>query len=491
MLFNSYVFILFFLPLCLAGYFFLQKGRHYEAGKLWLIGMSLWFYAYFNLSYLPIIITSILVNYALYRWMDAWQAKDFRAGKKAVMAAGVLFNLGVLFYFKYYDFFIDNINALFGADFHLKNILLPLGISFFTFQQIGFIVDVYRGEVGTYSFLDYALFVTFFPQLIAGPIVTHSEMIGQFQDISRKKFCMENFTKGCYAFTLGLSKKVLLADTLGAGADWAFANFGRVNAAGTVVMMLSYTLQLYFDFSGYCDMARGIGSMFNINIPINFNSPYKATDLVEFWKRWHITLSRFFTQYVYIPLGGSRKGALRTYCNIFIIYLVSGIWHGAGWTYIIWGTLHGMVYVVTRFFYDTVKKIPKVIMWTGNMLFFIFSLIFFRSSSVEQAEDVIKTIGTLDFSIKGIPAEMAACYQMEEFWYPLRVLGIAKMPYSEYYMMFALILAGWIIVLCFRNVNQRLENWEPKLQSAVICGGLLVWNVISFAGVSSFLYFNF
>lgn len=491
MLFNSYIFILLFLPLCLAGYFILQKFRFYEAGKVWLTGMSLWFYAYFNPAYLFIIVTSILVNFTMYRLMIFLQKRERHAITRAAMAAGVLFNLGVLFYFKYYDFFIENMNALFRADFHLNHILLPLGISFFTFQQVGFIVDVYRGTVGTYSFWDYALFVTFFPQLIAGPIVTHAEMVPQFQDTAKKKFCLDNFTKGCYAFTLGLTKKVLIADTLGAGADWAFSNFGKVNAAGTIVMMLSYTLQLYFDFSGYCDMARGIGRMFNIDIPINFNSPYKAVDLVEFWKRWHITLNRFFTQYVYIPLGGSRKGKVRTYCNIFMIYLVSGLWHGAGWTYIIWGTLHGFVYVLTRLFYDTVQKIPKILMWTVNMVFFIFSLVFFRSESVEQAVDVIRTIGTLDFSITRIPVEMAALYQMEEIWYPLRVVGIDGLPYNQYYMMFALLLAGWVVVLCCRNVNEKMENMRFSLVSAVCCAGLLVWNILSFAGVSSFLYFNF
>lgn len=491
MLFNSYIFILLFLPLCLAGYFFLQKNKRDRSAKVWLTGMSLWFYAYFNPYYLLIILASIGVNFAVYRLITRAGDRKKTGYAKAAMAAGVAANLGILFYFKYYDFFLENLNGLFAGNFALKHILLPLGISFFTFQQVGFLVDAYRGEAEGYSFLDYALFVTFFPQLIAGPIVTHSEMIPQFQDPSRKRFDRDCFAQGCFIFTLGLTKKVLLADTLGRGADWAFSNFGRVNAAGTVIMMLSYTLQLYFDFSGYCDMARGIGRMFRIDIPINFNSPYKAVDLIDFWKRWHITLSRFFTQYVYIPLGGSRKGKVRTYVNIFMVYLLSGLWHGAGWTYIAWGTLHGVVYVLNRLFYTMIHKIPRVILWTGNMLFFIFSLIFFRSASMEQAADVIGTIGTLDFSIRGIPAEMAACYQMEELWYPLRVLGIDRLPYSQYYMMFFLIAAGWLIVLCFQNVNQMAENWKPRLRSAVVCGGLLVWNVISFAGVSSFLYFNF
>lgn len=491
MLFNSYIFIILFLPICLAGYYLLQKKQHSEIAKVFLTGMSLWFYAYFNISYLGIILTSIAVNYLLYWCIRSMQQKERYKWTHGIMILGVLFNLGVLFYFKYFDFFLENINQVFRLNIPMQHILLPLGISFFTFQQVGFIVDTYRGEVGRYSFWDYALFVTFFPQLIAGPIVTHTEMIPQFQAKENRRFQIDHFAKGCYAFILGLSKKVLIADTLGVGVDWAFSNFGRVNAAGTVVMMLSYTLQLYFDFSGYCDMARGIGKMFNIDIPLNFNSPYKAVDIIDFWKRWHITLSRFFTQYVYIPLGGSRKGSSRTYFNIFMIYLVSGLWHGAGWTYLIWGTLHGIVYTLTKRFYGVIRRIPKAIGWSLHMLFFMFSLIFFRSDSVEQALDVIGTLGTLDFSILGIPAEMAACYQLEELWYPLKVLGIDNMPYAQYYMMFAFMIIGWLIVLCCKNVNEKMETWRPKLSNAVICAGLLVWNVISFSEVSSFLYFNF
>lgn len=485
MLFNSYIFVFVFLPLCLLFYFLCNKWKKYELGKVFLTGMSLWFYAYFNISYLPIIVGSILVNFLLYKSME----KVLK--RKAVVVLGIIINLSVLFYFKYFDFFVENINGLFGTDFLLRHVLLPLGISFFTFQQIGFLVDAYRKEAEGYSFLDYALFVTFFPQLIAGPIVTHKEMIPQFQDISKKKFSAENFSTGIYGFVLGMTKKVLVADTFGRGVDWAFQNAGRLNGLAVLLVMLSYMIQLYFDFSGYCDMARGIGKMFNIEIPVNFNSPYKAVDLIDFWKRWHITLSRFFTQYLYIPLGGNRKGTVRTYFHIFLIYFVSGIWHGAGWTYVIWGTMHGFVYVLNRIFKKGVEKIPKVLTWAATMIFFMFSLIFFRSGSVPQAVFLIKRLFTEGFDLPWVPADLAACYQMEEFWYPLKVLGVDRLPFSQYYMMFALIGAAWLVMLFCKNVNERMERKRLSVWNAVMCAVLLLWNIVSFSGVSSFLYFNF
>lgn len=485
MLFNSYIFIFLFLPFCLFFYFTCNHFGKYELGKIFLTGMSLWFYAYFNIGYLPIIIGSILVNFLLYRIMGK------ASKRKIVLALGIIINISVLFYFKYYDFFIESINSLFGTDFLLKHVLLPLGISFFTFQQIGFLVDAYRKEAEGYSFLDYALFVSFFPQLIAGPIVTHKEMIPQFQDSSKKKFDAENFSTGIYGFVLGMSKKVLVADTFGRGVDWAFQNANRLNGLAVLMVMLSYMIQLYFDFSGYCDMARGIGKMFNIEIPINFDSPYKAVDLIDFWKRWHITLSRFFTQYLYIPLGGNRKGKVRTYLHIFLIYFVSGIWHGAGWTYIIWGAMHGTVYVLNRIFKKGIEKIPKALTWAATMIFFMFSLIFFRSWSVSQAVLLIKRLFTEGFDLPWVPADLAACYQMEEFWYPLKVLGVDRLPFSQYYMMFILIGAAWLVMLLCKNVNERMESKKRSVWNAIGCAVLFLWNIVSFSGVSSFLYFNF
>lgn len=232
-------------------------------------------------------------------------------------------------------------NAVFGSSFELKNIVLPLGISFFTFRQISYIVDSYRGETKGYTFWDYAFFVSFFPQLVAGPIVMYNEIIPKFRKPGNWHVVVENFSKGIYIFAIGLFKKVIIADRFGKAVTYGFGNIEILSSMEALVVSLSYTFQLYFDFSGYCDMASGIGYMFNIELPQNFNSPYNAKSIAEFWDRWHMSLTRFLRNYVYIPLGGNQRGKLRTYVNIMVVYLIGGIWHGANWTFILWGMLHG------------------------------------------------------------------------------------------------------------------------------------------------------
>lgn len=495
MLFNSYLFLLLFLPLSLAGYFFCNAREKYEWGKIWLTGMSLWFYAYFNIHYLPIILGSILFNYFLYRLLTGRWENDSRR-RKYLTAVGVFANLGVLFYYKYYDFFLENMNAAFHLDLPLKQVLLPLGISFFTFQQVGFLVDSYRGETKGYSFLDYALFVTFFPQLVAGPIVTHDEMIGQFADLQKKTFCPANAAKGLYAFAQGLAKKILIADIFGKAVSFGFGSLETLNGLAALWMMVCYMVQLYFDFSGYCDMARGIGFMFNIEIPVNFLSPYKAVNLVDFWKRWHITLNRFFTRYVYIPLGGNRKGSLRTYFNIFMIYLVSGIWHGAGWTYLCWGILHGIVYVLTRRFLEKIEKIPSPITWFCNLVFFLFSLIFFRAENMGQVAVVIKRIVCGDYVLSNVPAAFWQQFRTPEFFYVLKLLRLDRLLtgglvgcdllLSALYMGIA-----WMMLLCCKNVSEKTESFCPTKKNGLWTAFLLLWSLVSLSEVSSFLYFNF
>ena len=355
MQFNSYFFVLFFLPLTLFGYFFLGRIGKEKLSKVYLLLMSLWFYGYFNLSYLGIICGSIVVNFLFSRVME--RRKDAGTDTKLFLILGICFNVAVIFYFKYFDFFISNINAVFGSDFAMRNILLPLGISFFTFQQISFMVDSYKGETKGYSFLDYALFVAFFPQLVAGPIVLHSELIPQFHDSSRHRVNFDNLSRGIILFTRGLGKKILIADTFGRAVDWGFS-WAAIASSGqdalsfyeVIIVMLSYTFQIYFDFSGYSDMAIGLGAMFNLDLPVNFNSPYKALSISDFWKRWHMTLTRFLTRYIYIPLGGNRKGKVRTYINVMTVFLVSGIWHGANWTFILWGVLHGGFQCINKLF---------------------------------------------------------------------------------------------------------------------------------------------
>ena len=336
-------------------YFSLNKLGYYQTAKGVLVIFSLYFYAYFNINYLPIIITSILVNYLIGRLLSK---SSFKLKRKLFLWTGIGFNVGLLGYFKYYDFFISNLNAVFQTNYTLKHILLPLGISFFTFQQLAYVIDNYRKSVIIPSFLDYCNFVTFFPQLIAGPIVLPEEMLPQFENPKNRHICFKNLFDGLYIFSIGLAKKVIIADSIATFVNVGFSGtFDHLTIAEAWLVSLSYTFQLYFDFSGYCDMAIGIGRMFNIKLPINFNSPYISQNFQEFWKRWHMTLNRFLTQYLYFPLGGSRKGECRTYINTLTTFLVSGVWHGAGWTFIIWGFLHGIGVVINR-------------MWKKNRLCF-------------------------------------------------------------------------------------------------------------------------
>ena len=486
MLFNSYIFILLFLPVTILGYFGLNRLRTSRAAHVFLLGMDLWFYGYFNIAYLPIILSSVLVNYGLYRAMGA--AK--RAGmRKLALAAALIFNLGILFYYKYFDFFTENINALFRADLPLRRLILPLGISFFTFQQLSFVIDACRGQVGDYGFLDYALFVTYFPQLIAGPIVTHDELVPQFQDEAKRHLDWDSFAMGLYLFAMGMAKKVLIADTFGNAANWGFANIPSLSAFSAAAAALSYTIQIYFDFSGYCDMAMGIGKMMNIDLPRNFDSPYKARTIAEFWDRWHMTLTRFFTRYVYIPLGGSRRGEGRTYLNMMVVFLVSGLWHGANWTFVLWGAVHGAFSVLTRRFRRFFEGLPKAIGWLITFLFVTMAWVLFRADSIADAGRLLSRIFTL--APGPLAPEMAECFNLAECRFLagriLRQDMGALWPYTFMTVFFA--AAAWLVAR--RNAYERACAFEPEWKRGTVTVVLLVWCVLSFSGVSTFLYFNF
>ena len=505
MLFNSYIFVFLFFPICLLGYYGLIHFRRTEAAKIFLIAISFWFYGYFNVSYLLIMVCSIGVNYMFHRVLS-------RKGQKSVVFLAVTANLGVLFYFKYYDFFISTINAAFGTSAALRNILLPLGISFFTFQQISFIVDTYRGEVRGCSPVDYALFVSFFPQLIAGPIVNHSEMMPQFRQMGKQPVLWERIAEGMGLFVLGLAKKVLIADTFGAGADYGYANTAVLGRLDAILVIVFYSLQLYFDFSGYCDMARGIGKMLGIEIPINFNSPYKATNIIDFWKRWHITLNRFFTKYVYIPLGGSRKGSGRMYLNLMVVFLLSGLWHGAGWNYLVWGAMHGILYVLTRLWQRSLRphwaegeasavqsdnagrfRLRGIIVTLVSHLFLLIYVavawVYFRAADIAQANRIIYT--AVNGSVQKISADLASCFQVDEFWYVIKVLRLDNRAYSGYILMWVILAAGLYLSMIGRNAAERMERIKYRTGSSAVFAVLALWCVLTFSKVSTFLYFNF
>lgn len=498
MLFNSYIFIFLFLPITLLGWYGLNRVKAYEWAKVFLIGMSLWFYGYFNLYYLAIIVVSILVNYLISILLNYTHSK-FQ--KRIGLFLGVLTNLGILFVFKYYDFFIENINATFHTSFHLKHILLPLGISFFTFQQLSYIIDRATDKAEHYSLVDYATFVTFFPQLIAGPIVLHDELVPQFHDLSKRHFNSSNFARGLILFTIGLGKKVLLADVLAYPVNYGFEQTLFLDTPATLFVILAYTFEIYFDFSGYCDMAMGIGWMFNITLPVNFNSPYKAHSVKELWQRWHITLSRFFITYVYIPLGGSRKGKLRTILNTMIIFALSGLWHGANWTFIAWGTMQGLLVVWDNLGVIGIKggkekvpariHIPGWLGWFFTFSFFNLSLFFFRSDNMANALQMFKNL--FSFKETGYLLKVAATLDIPEFYLIKQVINMVKpdiLTYA-YLVLFVILLIISAFILTRRNSLQLAKSTKLDSKCCWLITLLFVWCVISFSQVSTFIYFNF
>lgn len=487
MLYNSYVFIFVYLPIVLAGWYALNRFKMYNGSLVWLVMSSLFFYGYFNWSYLPVIVISIAVNYisGMLISPETKYIKQIRI-RRLLFIFSLVFNIGILFFYKYFDFFVQNINVVFKTDFTMVNLLLPLGISFFTFQQISYVVDSYRGTLNKYSLLEYSLFVTFFPQLIAGPVVLHKEVIPQFQNIKNRSFCSDNFAKGLCAFSIGLAKKALVADTFARAADYGFANIEGLGTVNGIIVMLSYTFQIYFDFSGYCDMATGIGKFFNIDLPVNFNSPYKAVTVTDFWRRWHMTMTRFFTTYVYIPLGGSRKGKIRTYINVMAVFLLSGLWHGAGWTFILWGGVHGIANVLARMFKERIDRWNTVFSWLCTFVFINMTWVVFRADSVYQAIKLFKEIAYMN--ITPVLSDIKAAFILPEFKFALEEIGKGEYIYCLWAVF---IVTSLCVCLQAKNTNERLDSFKPTAIRAGICGIILIWGIVSLSGVSTFLYWNF
>lgn len=386
MLFNSQAFLFAFLPLVLLLYFcFARVGR----ARLWLlIGASFIFYGYWEIRLVPLLAVSIGVN-----WLFARVTLKHKG--RWPIPLGVALNLTLLGVFKYADFFADTLSALGGFEHARWNIILPLGISFFTFQQISYLIDVRRGSASSYRFDDYALYVSFFPQLIAGPIVRHDEIIHQFSASPLRDGVHERLSRGMTLFLIGIVKKAILADQLAKLVDPIYA---RAEAGQTIVMADAWLaaggfgLQIYFDFSGYSDMAIGLALMFGLVLPVNFDAPYRATSIQEFWRRWHMTLSRFLRDYLYIPLGGSRHGVTRQLAAIMITMLLGGLWHGAGWTFVTWGGLHGAALAISRLWRLAGLGMPAVMAWLFTMIFVFVCWILFRAESFQAAVRILAAL---------------------------------------------------------------------------------------------------
>ncbi|MDO4334156.1 MAG: MBOAT family O-acyltransferase [Eubacteriales bacterium] len=486
MLFNSHIFLFLFLPLVLAGWYFLNYIRKFKLAQGYLAGMSLWFYAYFNIRYLWMLLVSCLIGYLLCLWMEKTVSDR---GRKGIVAIGCLFHIGMLGYFKYSNFFLENINAVFGTDFSLLTVLMPVGISFYTFQQLAYLVDLYRGDAPLCSPLDYLTFMVYFPQILQGPILRYEEMVPQFREEKRRHFDAERFAKGMQHFTIGLSKKVLLADTLAKAVNLGYGNISMLDCPSAILTAVGYLFELYFDFSGYCDMAVGLGKMIGIEIIENFDSPFKSASVKEFWRRWHITLGRFFTKYVYIPLGGSRKGKFRTVLNTLIIFLLSGLWHGANWTFVFWGLLHGIgvAWDSLDFFHLPKKWMRQAV----TFLYVCLAFVFFRAETISQGFLVLKAMVTPKWN--GFLFQMGEALDISELYILTKAISMkAPSLLNPVNLIFLLLLfAISIIVLAGKRASAIVEQAVMNRRYAFAFAFLFAWSVLSMAGVSTYIYFSF
>ena len=485
MLFNSVAYIFAFLPLTVSVFWLLMWfGR-----KQWALSAlslaSLFFYGWWNPVYVPLLLGLVLANYAIGYYLATAQR-----WRRTVLSFGLVLNLGTLGYFKYAAFLAANANAVLGTHIDAGTILLPLAISFFTFQKIAFICDAYAGKVNDLSFLRFGLFVSFFPQLIAGPIVHHREIMPQFARLEMKHLTWDILATGLSLFSVGLFKKVVLADGLSQFVGPVFtaaAEGNTLNAGDSWLGMMAYTFQLYFDFSGYSDMALGSALLFGIRLPVNFYSPYKATSIIDFWRRWHITLSNFLRDYLYIPLGGNRKGPLRRYLNLFLTMLLGGLWHGAGWTFVAWGALHGGYLIINHLFRAVVGERKG---WIAGLAGFVLTFlavavawVFFRAPTFSAAITVLQGL------VSGI--------DMPQFL-PTAVTGtvliISSQPEEAAAAMMAI-----ACVFAFLPPNAAQYFLDPKRRFAfapnifnfLLVAACWICVIISLGGPSEFLYFQF
>ncbi len=494
MLFNSYVFLFLFLPITFIVFFGLTQFRLIKAAKVWLTAASFFFYGYWNIYYLPLLIISIVFNFFMGREISLQPLKSKKATN--ILILGTIINLIFISYYKYANFFLDSVNFVTQTNFNLGEIVLPLGISFYTFTQIAYLVDAYRGETkdNNYDLLTYSFFVIFFPQLIAGPILRHDELIPQFRQLKKFVISHKNIAQGLVLFSLGLAKKVLIADNISPWVAPVFNHALDVTFIEAWVGALSYTFQLYFDFSGYSDMAIGLGLLFNIKLPINFNSPYKSTSISDFWRRWHITLSNFLRDYLYIPLGGNRYGNFRRYANLLTTMLLGGLWHGAGWNYVVWGGLHGLYLCINHAWTKlNIVKLPQFLAWIITLISVIFSWVLFRALTFNDGFNILQTM----VGLKGIviPGEATGKLAfLTNFGFQLQSWSkfayLPELNGSKTLAIFSLIVLICAVKL-LPNTQEIMQKFKPTLWWAGSVGIITGISLLSLNRVSEFLYFQF
>lgn len=484
--FNSLGFLLVFLPVTLIIYWWQRRKDRNDASVIFLVLASLVFYGVSSPEGLPVLLLSLAANYCLAKLL-------FGKKSRALLWVGIVFDVLVLCISKY--------TKLFAAP----------GISFYTFGEIALLVEVYRSTVESLTLKEYGFLMTFFPKMIQGPITVPKDILPQLKSVkenSNTTLSWEKIYRSLLLFSFGMFKKVIIADTLGKAVNLGFDTLNSMHTGEALVIMLSYTLQLYFDFSGYCDMAMAVASFFGFELPLNFNSPYKAKNIDDFWKRWHISLTKFFTTYLYIPLGGNRKGTVRTYINFLIIFFVSGLWHGAGWQFIIWGMMHGVLYVITRIIMNrfgekkesqtgetsekNLKARKSVLGGIGTFFTFLYvnvAWVFFRAPSVSEALHLFKDMGECWFP--RFNKDLANCFNIDEFWYVIKLLHIDRWEYGIYILMFMILVACLIMVFFLPNAVDYCKTCKIGIFTTVVMTVLIIWCVLSFEGVATYLYVNF
>ncbi len=458
MLFNSQPFILLFLPLVLALYY--AVAAHRALRQSVVIVASLVFYGWWDVRFVPLLAGLTVANWVVAQAFGRWR-------RPAILLAGVAMNLAALGFFKYASFLAGNLAALIGQPAPRFDIVLPLGLSFFVFQKISYLVDLKRGDRHVYGFLDFCMFVIFFPQLIAGPLVRHNEIIPQFDLPPRRPQMWENLGRGLLLFVCGLVKKVALADTIAPFVDRMFhaaATGGPLGAAAAWAAAGTYALQIYFDFSGYSDMAIGLARMFGLVLPINFDAPYRAVSVRDFWRRWHITLSRFLRDYLYIPLGGNRRGAARQAVNVMVTMLLGGLWHGAGWTFVAWGGLHGAALAVNGAWNRAGWRLPQALGWAITLLFVLAAWVLFRAP---------------DFATAG-----------RMLWAMLGIEGIGRVKVDDAAVV---LIAASLALLGPTSQELALRRLPPVRWVALPAGATLVAMLLLIGGriPNAFIYFQF
>lgn len=489
MLFNSYAFIFLFLPLVAAVYFLLNKYFPAKWARLFLLTASLSFMSFWNVIFTLVLVFSVIFNFTFGSVLFSAIKKDLKS-KKPIFITAITANILYLGFFKYYNFFLANINAVFASHIESLHILLPIGISFYTFMQIAWLTDIYRTGKYRYDFISYCLYATFFPYIVSGPIAYHHEIIPQFQEEEKLCFNVSNLCKGLFIFSIGLAKKTVLADTLAVIANGGFSTANQLTFVEAWLTSLSYIMQLYFDFSGYTDMAIGAALVFNIKIPANFNSPYKSLSMREIWQRWHITLSRFLRDYIYIPLGGNRNGESRAFINVTLTFLIGGLWHGAAWTFVFWGFLHGIGLYINRLWAKTGIRMNKAVAWFLTINFFNFTCVFFRAESWDDAFKVLKGMAGLNGIL--VSPRLAEI----PFWQKMTIIGVrfgewrANLPGAETYVYFLCILLIPFVLLT-NNSNELMNKFSPNWKNALTVSLMIIVGLLLLNNSSSFLYFNF